>query len=153
MHFSFFQKLSALILIFIILNNCQFQEPSNNHGIIFLENRAKKLSINKSNSNDVLDVMGQPHSKSISSDNEWIYIERILTKGEFHKLGRNVLKENNVLLLTFDKYGILKQKEFFNKEDKKKMKFSTATTENSLTEKSFIDKFLQSVKSKMYRNR
>ena len=153
MHFSFTQKISALILIFIILNNCQFQEPSNNHGIIFLENRAKKLSINKSNSNDVLDILGQPHSKSISSDNEWIYIERILTKGEFHKLGQNVLKENNVLLLTFDKYGILKKKDLFDKEDKKKIKFSKSSTENSLAGKSFVEKFLESVKSKMYGNR
>ena len=44
---------------------------------------------------------------------DWIYIERVLTKGEFHKLGQNVLKENNVLVLTFDKYGILKIKNVF----------------------------------------
>ena len=26
------------------------------------------------------------------NENEWIYIERVLTKGEYHKLGQNVLK-------------------------------------------------------------
>ena len=42
----------------------------------------------------------------------WIYIERIFTKGKYHKLGQNILKENNVLVLTFDKYGVLKKKIF-----------------------------------------
>ena len=46
-------------------------------------------------------------------NNEWIYIERVLTKGDFHKFGQNVLKTNNVLVLSFDKYGILKTKRFF----------------------------------------
>ena len=37
-----------------------------------------------------------------------IYLERTLTKGKYHKLGRHVLKTNNVLVLYFDKYGVLK---------------------------------------------
>ena len=40
----------------------------------------------------LLKLIGQPHTKSINNENEWIYIERILTKGKFHKLGQNVLK-------------------------------------------------------------
>jgi hypothetical protein len=75
-----------LVLSFIILINCQLQEPYKNHGIIFLENRAKKLLVDKSNKNDVIKIIGQPHSKSIKNDNEWIYFERVITKGEFHKL-------------------------------------------------------------------
>ena len=39
-------------------------------------------------------------------------LERVLTKGEYHKLGKNILKSNNVLILEFDKYGILKKKIF-----------------------------------------
>ena len=75
------------VLSFIILINCQLQEPYKNHGIIFLENRAKKLLVDKSNKNDVIKIIGQPHSKSIKNDNEWIYFERVITKGEFHKFG------------------------------------------------------------------
>ena len=102
----------SLIFYFFILIGCQLQEPSKNHGIVFLENRAKKLEINVSNTNDVIKIIGQPHSKSINNDKEWIYIERILTKGEYHKLGQNVLKTNNILILNFDKYGVLKKKKF-----------------------------------------
>ena len=140
-----------IILIFFILIGCQLQDPNNNHGIVFLENRSKELVINKSNKNDVLNLIGQPHSKSINNDNEWFYIERILTKGEFHKLGQNILKENNVLVLDFDKYGILKYKKMLDKNDIKKMKFLEKNTENELAQKSFIEKFLSSIKTRMYK--
>ena len=142
-----------IIFIFFILNNCQLQEPTKNHGVLFLENRANKLVINNSNKNDAINVLGVPHSKSIDDENEWIYIERILTKGEFHKLGQTVLKTNNVLVLNFDKYGVLKNKKLLSKDDKNELVFSEKKTKNNLTQKSFVEKFLSSVKSKMYGNK
>ena len=142
-----------LIISFFILNNCQFQEPSQNHGILFLENRSKKLVIKLSNKNDVLKIIGQPHSKSPNEEDQWIYIERIFTKGEYHKLGQNVLKENNVLLLSFDKYGVLIDKQFLDINDNKKVSFSEKTTENKLSQKSFVQNFLSSIRAKMYGKR
>ena len=151
MFFKFKNHVKSLTLFsFIILIGCQLQEPNNNHGIVFLENRSNKLVTNKTNKNDVLKIIGQPHSKSINNINQWIYIERVLTKGSYHKLGQNVLKANNVLVLNFDKYGILKDKKFYDKNDKKLVSFSKNKTENELTKKSFVEKFLSSVKSKMY---
>ena len=145
-HIKFF-----LVVSFTILYSCQLQEPTKNHGILYLKNRAEKLSINQSNMNDVLRVVGNPHSKSISNKNEWIYIERVLTKGKFFKLGKNVLKKNDILVLSFDKYGILKEINFYDKNSKNKIAFSTNTTENNVSQKSFVEKFLQSIKTKMYK--
>ena len=154
MSFIFKNHFNILLLLFlIILIGCKLQDPYNNHGIVFLENRANKLIINQSNKNDVIKLVGQPHSKSVDNENEWFYIERVLTKGQYHKLGQNILKSNNVLFLTFDKYGILSEKEFLNKEDKNKLVFSEKTTNNQLSQKSFVEKFLSSVKTKMYSNR
>ena len=143
------------MLIFFVFSlvSCQFQDPYKNHGITFLDNRAEKLIVNKSNKNDVVQILGQPHSKSFSNENSWIYIERVLTKGEYHKLGKNILKSNNVLILEFNKYGILASKNLMDKNDIKKIRFSQKITENQITQKSFIEKFLSSVKSKMYSNR
>ncbi len=152
----FFKKchLKKIILfLFIILISCRLQEQSNNHGIIFLENRAKKLIVNNSNKNDVLKVIGEPHTKSIDNENKWIYVERVLTKGEYHKLGQNILKSNNILILTFDKFGILTNKQLLDKNDIKDIKFSNSKTENRITQKSFVEKLLQSLKGKMYGNR
>ena len=143
-------KIIVPLLVFFILIGCKLQDSTNTHGIVFLKNRSDKLIINTTNKNDVLKIIGQPHSKSINNKNEWFYIERTLAKGKFHKLGKNVLKTNNVLVLTFDKYGILENKFFLNKNDKNQLKFSENTTKNELTKKSFIEKFLSSVKEKMY---
>ena len=63
------------------------------------------------------------------------------------------MKTNNVLVLNFDKYGVLKKKAFFNKDDIKKLDFSEDKTDNQLSQKSFIEKFLNSIKAKMYGNK
>lgn len=97
--------------------------------------------------------MGQPHSSSIRNDNTWIYLERTLSKGKYHKLGQHVLKKNNTLVLNFDKFGILVSKKIYNKNNINELKFSEKKTENKLSKKSFVGAFLQSVKQKMYGNK
>ena len=142
-----------VFLVSLFLFNCQLKEPTKNHGILFLKNRSDKLVINETNQNDIIKIIGYPHSKSITNENQWIYFERVLTKGEFLKLGQNVLKENNVLILDFNKYGVLTQKTFLNKENKENIKFSEKITKNEITQKSFVEKFLNSLKTKMYGNK
>ncbi len=146
-------KIYLPFFFFFILLGCQLQEPSKNHGILFLENRAKKLKVLNNNKNDVIKTVGRPHATSVSNEDQWIYIERVITRGSYHKLGQNVLKTNNVLVLTFNKYGILVKKDFLDKEDIQKLSFSKEITKNNLTKKSFVQSFLSSIKSKMYGNR
>jgi len=147
-----YHKNLLLINIFIFLIGCQLQEPTKIHGILYLENRIKQLKVNKDNTNDVIKLIGQPHTKSIDTDKTWIYIERILTKGSYHKLGKDVLKTNNVAVLKFDKFGVLKSKTLYDKNKINKIKFKNNKTENEITKKSFVEKFLSSVKTKMYGN-
>ena len=68
-------------------------------------------------------------------------------------MGDRDLLENNVLVLNFNKYGIVIQKEFYNKEDMKKIKYSEMKTENPVSKQSFVASFLQSVRQKMYGKR
>ena len=148
-HFKYFFS----FFIFFILISCQLQDPDKNHGILFLENRSKSIVEKISNKNDVISVLGQPHVKSTNSIDTWIYVERTLSKGKFHKFGKHVLKTNNTLVLEFNKFGILNAKSFYDKEDIKKIRFSKAKTENRLTKNSFVENFLQSIKQKMYGKR
>ena len=97
--------------------------------------------------------MGNPHTKSISDDNLWFYFDRKLSGTSIVKFGDMSLLENNVLVLNFDKYGVVSQKEFFSKEDMKKIKYSQMKTENPVSKQSFVSAFLQSVKQKMYGKR
>ena len=104
MAFNFKHHLKIVFFsIFFILLGCQLQEPAKNHGILFLDNRSEKLTVNKSNKNDVIKILGQPHAKTYNEEDIWIYIERTLTKGKYHKLGRHELKSNNKLSSTSTK--------------------------------------------------
>ena len=147
-----YKKLYIIFFLFL-LNNCQLQAPNKPHGINFLENREKILVIGTTNQNDVMKLIGNPHSTSITGDNTWIYFERTITRGKLIKLGQNVLKNNNILELKFNKYGILVDKKIYNKKNMNKVKYNSKETENKTSERSFAEKFLSSVKQKMYGKR
>ena len=147
-----FETLIYFVLLFI-LSNCQLKEPIKGHGINFLENRSEKIVINKSNKNDVINILGNPHTKSIDDDNLWFYFDRKVSSGSIINFGEVDLLENNVLVVNFDKYGIVKQTEFYDKEDMKKISYSEMKTENPVTKQSFVGSFLQSVRQKMYGKR
>ena len=147
-----YKKLYIILFLFV-LNNCQLKEANKPHGINFLDNREKVLIVGKTNKNDVVKLIGNPHSTSIISENTWIYFERTITRGKLIKLGQNVLKENNVLELRFNKYGILNSKKIYNKKNMNEVKYSKKQTENDITKKSFVGKFLSSIRQKMYGKR
>ena len=119
---------------------------------MYLENRQELLEVKKSNKNDVVRRLGQPHSTSLKEKDTWIYIERTKSKGKIYKLGKNVLINNNVLVVSFDEYGILKEKIFYNKNDMKEYKFTKVETQNEIRKGSFLSSFLQSLRQKMKTN-
>ena len=141
----------VFILIFII--GCKQNEVIKTHGISYLEKREKLIVVNESNKNDIIAVLGQPATKGMTNNNLWIYIERTLTRGKLLKLGRNYLKKNNVLVLEFDKYGILNKKEFYKKDQMNKLSFAKQVTENEIRKENFIESFLSSVRQKMLSRR
>ena len=147
-----YKKLYIIFFLFF-LNNCQLQESNKPHGINFLENREKTVIVGKTNQNDVIRLMGNPHSKAISNEDTWIYFERTIKKGKLIKLGQNVIKKNNVLELKFNKYGILTSKKILNKKNMNKVKYLEKETENNIRQDSFVGKFLSSIKQKMYGQR
>ena len=142
-----------LLLILLFTISCQRNEIVKTHGIAYLEKREKLIFVNKSNKNDTINIFGQPSTKGMTNDNLWIYIERTMTKGKMFKLGRNYLTKNNVLVLEFDKYGILKKKELSSIEDMKKLTFAKNITENEIRKENFIHSFLSSIRQKMQTRR
>ena len=147
------KKTVYLILIFIFITSCQRNEVIKTHGISYLENREKLIIVNVSNKNDTIQIFGQPSTKGMTNDNLWIYIERTLTRGKLTKLGKNYLKKNNALVLEFDKYGILRKKELYNKDKMKKLTFTKNITENEIRKENFIYSFLSSIRQKMQTKR
>tara|TARA_B110000971_G_scaffold144541_1_gene147734 strand:- start:1346 stop:1819 length:474 start_codon:yes stop_codon:yes gene_type:complete len=142
-----------IILFSLLLNNCQIREQNKLHGVVYLENREKLLKIGSDNKNNVIELLGQPHSKSLSKNDNWIYFERKTSKGKLIKLGQNVLKTNNVLELKFDKYGVLISKKIYTMNKMNSVKLSKEVTVNDINSPGFMQKFLSSIRQKMYGNK
>ena len=147
------KKVLYFLSIFLFIISCQRNEIVKTHGIAFLEKREKLIFVKKSNKNDVISIFGQPSTKGMNDDNLWIYIERTLEKGKLLKLGRNYLKKNNVLVLEFDKYGILADKKLSTMDDMQKLVFVEDITENEIRKQNFINSFLSSIRQKMQSRR
>ena len=144
----FKHRIFIILSLFLIIS-CQRNEVIKTHGIAYLEKREKLIVINKTNKNDIVKILGQPATKGMTNDNLWIYIERTRTRGKLLKLGRNYLKKNNVLVIEFNKYGIVSEKKFYNKDQMQKLTFTKAITENEIKKENFIYSFLSSVRQKM----
>ena len=142
-----------LVIILFFITACKQNEVIKTHGIAYLDKRERLIIVNKSNKNDTVNILGQPSTKGMTDDNLWIYIERTITRGKLLKFGRNYIKKNNVLVLEFDKYGILKKKEFFDKEKMKNVNFAKNITENNIHKQNFIYSFLSSIRQKMLTKR
>ena len=148
-------KKNTLLLIFILffIFSCSQNEVIKTHGVAYLNKREKLIIVKVSNKNDAISILGQPSTKGMVNDDLWIYIERTRTRGKLLKLGRNYLLKNNVLVLEFDKYGILHRKEFYDKKEMNEIKFAKSKTENELRKENFIYSFLSSVRQKMLTKR
>ena len=140
------------IIIFFIIG-CQRHEVIKTHGISYLEKREKLIIVNESNKNDTIKIFGQPATTGMTNNNLWIYIERTKTRGKLLKLGRDYLKKNNVLVLEFNKYGVLVKKDFYKKENMKKLSFTKSITKNEIRRENFIRSFLSSIRQKMQTRR
>ena len=138
-----------LLAYLIFFTGCQRHEVIKTHGIAYLDKREKLIVVNKSNKNDSINIFGHPATKGMTYDNLWIYIKRTKTRGKLLKLGRSYLKKNNVLILEFNKYGVLNKKEFYDKENMNKINFAKAITENDVRKENFIYSFLSSIRQKM----
>ena len=146
--FSYF----LLIAIFLI-TACQRDSVYKTHGIAYLEKREKLITINESNKNDIINVLGVPATKGLDNENLWIYIERTRTRGKLIKLGQNVLLKNNILVLEFNEYGVLVAKDFYDKDKMRKIKFDKEVTTFQGKKENFIHSFLSSVRQKMIKKK
>ena len=142
-------KILYIILISFLVTNCTTKKVIKHHGVPSLEKNQKSLTVNLSNKNDITKLLGYPSTKSKFDNDVWIYIERKQTQSELKNMGRMKIFKNDILVLELDQYGILKKKEFFNKNDMNTIKVVKNTTEANFQKNSFIYKFMSSMRQKM----
>ena len=138
-----------IVVILLLLSNCQRNPIIDTHGIAFLDKKQKQLIIDKTNKNDDKKALGHPFTIGTFDNSIWIYIERTRTRGKLLKIGQNITNKNNVLALEFNEYGILTKKDFYNKNQINTINFTKDTTETISREKNFVYSFLSSLRQKI----
>ena len=138
-----------IILIFLLLSNCQRNPVIKTHGVAFLDKKHANLIIDQTNKNDVKLFLGHPSTTATFDKSIWFYIERTKTKGKLLKFGQNVTNKNNVLALEFNEYGILIKKDFYNIDQSNKINFTNITTETITRERNVVYSFLSSLRQKI----
>jgi outer membrane protein assembly factor BamE (lipoprotein component of BamABCDE complex) len=142
-------RIIYIIFLTLIVANCSFKPVVKHHGVPFLEKKQSSLIINKTNKNEILEIFGNPSTKSKFDNDIWIYIERKQTQSKLSNLGRMKIYKNDVLILEIDNYGILKKKNFYNKDDMNDLKIAKSTTEAGFKRNSFIYDFMSSMRQKV----
>ena len=138
-----------IIFLFILFSACNFKPVKKTHGVLYLDKKEKKLILNKTNKNDALFVLGPPSTKGTFDNTIWIYIERIRSRGNFFKFGRNITITNNVLVLKFNTKGLLASNDFYDLTKNTKIDFVKKTTPTIDKEQDFIYSFLSSIRQKI----
>ena len=142
-------KILYIIFFSLIVSNCSVKPLIKHHGVPFLEKKQKSLIINESNKNDIKKILGNPSTKSKFDNDVWIYIERKQSQSKLSNLGKMKVFKNDVLVLEIDKYGILKKKDFYNKNDMKNIKITEGSTQAGFKKNSFIYDFMSSMRQKI----
>ena len=136
-----------LISVFLFISNCSLNLVDDHHGVFFLDKKVKKIQVNKTNTNDLISIFGEPSTKSSFDNDVWIYIERKITNSHF--FGKRELVVNNVLVLEVDQMGLLAKIDFYDIEDMKKLEFDKDTTKLAYRKRNFIYDFLSSMRQKI----
>ena len=142
-------KLLYIIIFSLVVANCSLKPVVKHHGVPFLEKKQSSLIVNKTNKNEIMEILGNPSTKSKFDNDVWIYIERQQTQSNLKNLGRMKIYKNDILIIEIDKYGVLKNKQFYNKDDMRKVKIAEATTESGFKKKTFIYEFMSSMRQKV----
>ena len=118
-----FMKIILLFIFFFITINCSGNKVTNYHGAKLLEKKFDEIHINISNKNDLIKIIGPPSTISHFNPNKWFYIERLKTNQSLFKLGNQVIKKNNILIVELNEKGILKNKNLLDLNNMKDIKY------------------------------
>ena len=141
------RNLFFLILFFFTLN-CSINKVSNLHGYRFVDTKLDKIELNKSNKNDVRKIIGPPSSES-TFNNSWLYFERKKTNQSLFKLGKKTISRNNILIIEFNKMGLVKDKTLLNLNDMNDIEIAEKKTEKDFTQDNFIYNLLSTLRNKI----
>ncbi len=137
------------IFIFLFISSCSSGKVVNTHGNNLINITNSKLIVNKTNKNDIIDILGPPSSKSSFNENIWIYIETKKQSTSLFKVGSRKLIKSNVLVVKINERGVLEKKDYYDINDMNKIKFSEQITQSGYDKDSYVYGVLRSLRDKI----
>ena len=138
-----------LIILFIFTVNCSGNKVSNFHGSKSLDDKFNKIKPNYTNKNDIIKIIGPPSSISDFDKNKWFYIERLKTNQSLIKLGSQKIQKNNILIVTFNKSGMLQSKKLLDLNNMNDIKFLEKTTQKDFQKNNMLYEIFSSMREKI----
>ena len=138
-----------IIFLFLFTLNCSTNKVSKNHGFKSLEQKFDKITINKTNKNDIISLIGPPSTKSDFDVNKWFYIERRKTNQSLIKFGTQIIVKNNILIVEFNNLGILENKKFLDINNMNDLEYVKSITVKDFKQDNFIYNIFSSLREKI----
>ena len=138
--------LSSFIFFFTL--NCSLNKVSNSHGSRFIETKYDKIVLNKTNKNDVRNLIGPPSSIS-SFNGNWFYIERKKTNGSLFKLGKKTISSNNIIILQFNTKGLVSNKNLLSIKDMEDIKRAERITKKKYDQDTVLVGIIKTLREKI----
>ena len=137
-----------LFLMFFFTLNCSINKVSNLHGFSSIDSKIDKIELNKTNKNDVRNIIGPPSSKSTCND-LWLYVERKKTNQSLFKLGKKKISTNNLLIIEFNKMGLVKDKTLLDLNDMNDIEIADIKTQKKFDQDNFVYNLLSTLRDKI----
>ena len=134
--------------LFFFTLSCSTNKVSNTHGFRFIETKFDKIKLNKSNKNDIRKLIGPPSSISEFND-MWYYIERKKTSQKLLKLCEKKISKNNILIIEFNKMGLVKNKKLLDLRDMHNIKIAEKKTVKKFEQDNMMYSILSTLREKI----
>ena len=115
------------------------------HGVSNLKNKIQLIKVNKTNKNDVVQILGPSQLKD-EKENRWTYFE---VRETMAKYGKRDIYENNYVEIYFNKYGLAKKVEVYDLSNLNKVKFSKDTTVTLGVKNTFTKNLFSSTRKRL----
>ena len=137
-------RIISYIIIITLMYNCS--PRISRHGNIFSDEELKILKNSRLNKSEIIEILGQPSTKSTFSDNIWYYIFFIQKEKAYFQVKNS---SNKVLKIKFNKKQNVETYDIIKNDTSIKINTIKIDTEKSVFSKGLVRELLDSFVRRM----
>ena len=142
--FYYMTRIISYIIIITLMYNCS--PRISRHGNIFSNDELKILKNSRLNKSEIIEILGQPSTKSTFSDNIWYYIFFIQKEKAYFQVKNS---SNKVLKIKFNKKQNVETYDIIKNDTSIKINTIKVDTEKSVFSKGLVRELLDSFVRRM----